>query len=384
MWLNYMKIFANDIIKYQYLIDKIEDIMWILDLKINTVYVSPSIEKNLGFTPEERIQQHPRDQMTRDSYKRTVSLLFEELKREQGNSVDPNRTTKIEVEYIHKNGSTIWFENLISGIRDENGTLLAILGVSRNISERKKGEIELRNSEARYRDAYGQAEFYKDLLAHDIANVLTNIVSSAQLIEMWMNDSTMSDKCERMIEIIKEQVQRGNLLISNVIKFSTLEDKKESIQVINVIKILESAINHMISRFKVKNINIEKEYSHDELKIKGGNFLIDAFENILINGVLHNKNKKINLKIKISKIQKKGIKLVKFEFVDNGIGINDERKELIFKRGDEKGKSTKGMGIGLSLVKKILDNYGGQIWVENRVEGDYKQGSNFIILLKEG
>lgn len=379
-----MKIFANDIERYQYLIDKLEDIMWILDLKINTIYVSPSIEKNLGFTPEERIQQHPRDQITRDSYKRAIAFLFGELKREQENGVDPNRIAKIELEYIHKNGSKIWFENLISGIRDENGTLMAILGVSRNISERKKGEIELRNSEARYRDAYSQAEFYKDLLAHDIANVLSNIVISAQLIEMWMYDSTMSEKCERMIKIIKEQVQRGSSLISNVIKLSTLKDEKESIQIINVIKILESIINHMISRFKVKNINIEKEYSYDELKIEGGNFIIDAFENILINGALHNKNKKINLKIKISKIQKNGIKFVKFEFGDNGIGIKDERKELIFKRDFEKGKSTKGMGIGLSLVKKIIDSYGGQIWVENCVEGDYKQGSNFIVLLKEG
>lgn len=379
-----MKIFANDIERYQFLIDKLEDIMWILDLKLNTIYVSPSIEKNLGFTQEERIQQHPRDQMTRDSNKRAGALLIGELKREQENGVDPNRITKIELEYFHKNGSTIWFENLISGIRDENGTLMAILGVSRNISERKKGEIELRNSEARYRDAYSQAEFYKDLLAHDIANVLSNIVSSAQLIEMWMYDSTMSEKCERMIKIIKEQVQRGSSLISNVIKLSTLKDEKESIQIINVIKILESIINHMISRFKVKNINIEKEYSYDELKIEGGNFIIDAFENILLNGALHNKNKKINLKIKISKIQKNGIKFVKFEFGDNGIGIKDERKELIFKRDFEKGKSTKGMGIGLSLVKKIIDSYGGQIWVENCVEGDYKQGSNFIVLLKEG
>lgn len=42
------------------------------------------------------------------------------------------------------------------------------------------------------------------------------------------------------------------------------------------------------------------------------------------------------------------------------------------------------MGIGLSLVKNIINSYGGQAWVENRVNGDYSKGSNFIILLKDG
>ena len=41
------------------------------------------------------------------------------------------------------------------------------------------------------------------------------------------------------------------------------------------------------------------------------------------------------------------------------------------------------MGIGLSLVKKIVDTYGGKIWVNNRIKGDYKKGSDFILLFRE-
>ena len=69
------------------------------------------------------------------------------------------------------------------------------------------------------------------------------------------------------------------------------------------------------------------------------------------------------------------------EFIDNGIGVPDERKKMIFKRGNRELKGSKGMGIGLSLVKKILKNYKGKIWVEDKVKGDYSKGSKFVLLI---
>ncbi len=71
------------------------------------------------------------------------------------------------------------------------------------------------------------------------------------------------------------------------------------------------------------------------------------------------------------------------EFLDNGIGIQDSRKDIIFKTGFNSKKGGKGMGIGLSLVVIILKIYEGKIRVENRVKGDYYRGSNFILLIPE-
>ena len=73
----------------------------------------------------------------------------------------------------------------------------------------------------------------------------------------------------------------------------------------------------------------------------------------------------------------------KFEFIDNGIGVSDDRKEIIFKRGNRELKGSKGMGLGLSLVSKILSIFNGKIWVEDKIKGDYTKGSNFIILIPE-
>ena len=76
-------------------------------------------------------------------------------------------------------------------------------------------------------------------------------------------------------------------------------------------------------------------------------------------------------------------KFIRMDFKDNGIGISDYRKKSIFLKGTKQDQRTKGMGLGLSLVKKIIDSYKGSIWVEDRINSDYKQGSNFILLIPE-
>ncbi len=166
-------------------------------------------------------------------------------------------------------------------------------------------------------------------------------------------------------------------------KLSEIEGKDYVTTSVDIKSMLESAIEQVRSRFQKKKIDIKTELLHGIVNVKGGDLLLDAFENILLNGGIHNDNDKIQLWIKISKIQKEGKNFVKIEFKDNGTGIIEARKKTIFNRNYKKDRSKGGMGIGLSLVKNIIDGYGGQVWVENRVEGDNKQGSNFIVLLKE-
>ena len=117
--------------------------------------------------------------------------------------------------------------------------------------------------------------------------------------------------------------------------------------------------------------------------VLANDLLLDVFENIMINSVRYNKNEKVEILINISKIIQNDKNYIKLEFKDNGIGIEDYRKEQIFQVSFQKRLGAKGMGLGLSLVAKLLELCEGKIWVEDRMKGDHTQGSNFIILIPE-
>jgi PAS domain S-box-containing protein len=137
--------------KYRNLVEKLDDIIWSIDLDFKYEYVSPSVEKALGFSQEERRKQTPVELLTPESFARAMEIFSQEIDRERDEKTDPNRTIRVEFEYYHKNGSTRWFENLISGLRNEKGVLVGIQGVSRDITERKRMEKKLMASENRYR-----------------------------------------------------------------------------------------------------------------------------------------------------------------------------------------------------------------------------------------
>lgn len=137
--------------KFRFITEKMSDIVWTTDRNLRTTYVSPSIEKLLGFTPEERKRQSLEELMTPESLKRVQAMFLEELQRER----DEDRHLSVEIEYCRKDGSTLWMENRVKAIWDSSGDIAVIHGVSRDITERKRFEEELDNSFKRLRAALG-------------------------------------------------------------------------------------------------------------------------------------------------------------------------------------------------------------------------------------
>jgi len=127
------------------------DVIWIRDLNLRFIYISPSCEKVLGYSVEEAMEL-TFDQITTPEYISKVSQIFdEELELEGKPGVDPSRMRVLEVQEIRKDGSLIWTQSQTSFIRDEKGKITGILGVTRDITKQKLIEDALRESEERFR-----------------------------------------------------------------------------------------------------------------------------------------------------------------------------------------------------------------------------------------
>lgn len=239
--------------------------------------------------------------------------------------------------------------------------------------------------------AYNRAEFYKDLFAHDINNILQGNLTGLQLIESYLEQYSIdSEEITRILNLLKNQVNRGATLVSNIRKLSELEksDKNEhKLSSIDSLRLLKRVVENIKKKYHDKEISIKVNSTISRATVKAGDFLKDVFENILINAIKHNNHKIIKVKIKISQeIQNEHRKYIKFCFIDNARGIEASQKKLIFLRDHKKIQGTKntfGLGLGLTLVKRIVDYYEGQIWVEDKVPGDYTKGSKFKILIPE-
>jgi PAS domain S-box-containing protein len=288
-----------------------------------------------------------------------------------------------EYRIVTKSGEIKWLDDRTWIRRDKNGNITHFEGIVIDITDRKAAEAALILSEKKFKEAFDMANFYKDLFTHDMNNILQVINSSAEIISFQLGDSEKSLFIENMTKMIQSQIDRGSKLISDVRTLTTLDEEEIIIEKININKFLIQSINFMKKAYSERNIFIIMEELSENYYTRANELLQDVFDNILMNGIKYNENENIEIDIKISKQKIEKKKYIQIEFIDNGIGIHDYRKELIFQPGNRELKGSKGMGIGLSLVSKIIEIFNGKIWVEDKVRGDYNQGSKFIILLPE-
>jgi PAS domain S-box-containing protein len=267
--------------------------------------------------------------------------------------------------------------------KNELDLLMAIGKQMGIIIQKFESEKLLKESEEKYRKAYNQANLYRDIFAHDINNMLQNIQSSAELSALYMNNPEKLHTLKELYEIITEQIERGKKLIKNVRKITKIDESEVNLEKIEVSGLLKKAGEYLKNSFQARTIKLQIEPSKNKFYVMANNLLLDVIENILINAVRHNNKATIEINVDISKDHLKDMDFIKMEFKDNAIGISDYRKKSIFEKGKRKSPKSKGMGLGLSLVKKIVESYNGEIWVEDRIKGDHEQGSNFVLLLQE-
>ena len=128
--------------KYRLLADNADDVIFVLDMNLNYTYISPSVRILRGYEPEEIFTQQSLETLTSDSRDLALKALSEIMELEKSGREKVPLSLTLPLEMRRKDGSTVWTEVKFSFIRDEDGQPVGILGVTRDISDRRRAEEE--------------------------------------------------------------------------------------------------------------------------------------------------------------------------------------------------------------------------------------------------
>jgi signal transduction histidine kinase len=175
-----------------------------------------------------------------------------------------------------------------------------------------------------------------------------------------------------------EVLQRSAQLIQNVRKLQKAREGTISMQTIDLCTLLSDLCKEYEA---LPDKSISADFNgHTHCHVRANELLYDVFSNLVSNAVRHTPD---GARISISLDNRnEGNELWYMVSVeDDGQGIPDDFKGIIFNRSFKGTTRKNGMGIGLYLVKTLVDSYHGRVWVEDRVPGNYTKGAKFIVCL---
>ena len=140
--------------RYRLITENISDVVFLVDLNFNWLYITPSVKQFRGFTPEEALRQKVDDVLTPGSIQTVKKVVRQEIWRDKRPGVDPDRVKTLELEFYHKDGRVVTGEVTASFLRDQEGRIIGLQGTNRDISERKQAERIIQESEERFRKAF--------------------------------------------------------------------------------------------------------------------------------------------------------------------------------------------------------------------------------------
>jgi signal transduction histidine kinase len=144
--------------------------------------------------------------------------------------------------------------------------------------------------------------------------------------------------------------------------------------------VLSRAIESIESMFPDEELDIGVTTPNEDFYVNGTTIIDNCFMNLLQNAILADNHSVKKIRLNVAENDSEAIRI---EVEDQGEGIPEEYKPNIFQRAFRARSKEKpqGSGLGLFIVKTVIEKFDGQIWVENRVRDDYTKGTRFVIEL---
>lgn len=321
--------------------------------------ISENVKEMTGYDPQDYLADpnfmddriHPEDR------ERIIASLNEISK--QGNFLAVYR-------FRHKNGSYRWMLEESKLIHNEQGNVLDLIGSWGDITRQKQAEKDLLLVNQELRD-------FSSIVAHDLKAPLRNMKTIVNWLLRDSSDELNEEGKDHLTSLIK-QTTHMDALIDGIWQYSRIDRLQKEIMNINLNDLLSEIIGVLSPP---DNITINPQAKLPILAVDRTH-ITQIFSNLIENAIKFMDKPKGHIYINCE--DKKS--LWQFSVTDNGPGIDEGQFKRIFQMFQTLGPwdETKGTGIGLAIVKKIVELNGGKVWLESTVG----EGSTFFFTMSKG
>jgi PAS domain S-box-containing protein len=332
------------------------------------IAVNPALVRMLGYdSPEDLIGTVNRSNIAEALYAdpgRRPALVKE--------TVESHDWRVYENHYRRKDGQIITALLSFRSFINQRTGRLELEGFVEDITDRKRAEDALKEYAANLRRSNEDLERFAYVSSHDLQEPLRNVINFTQLLERRYKGRLDPD-ADEYIHFIVEGSKRMQGLISDLLEFSRVTSGGRTLEVVDVEKVLAEALQNLHQSIEEEGATV----THDPLpKVIGdATQIMQVFSNLIGNALKFRREEL--LQIHVSARCTGG--MWEFSVADNGIGIAKEyfhKLFIIFQRLHSR-EEYPGTGIGLAIVKRIIDRHGGRIWVES----EPGKGSTFYFTL---
>jgi len=349
--------------KYQILTENASDAIWVLNLTtMKFTYVSPAIYQLGGYTVEEALKQDFKEMLT---YESAVSIETA-IRTHCHDFIHNPRLDNHYIDVVQqkcKDDSYIWVE-LSAKYRYNIHGDVEIVGVSRDISERKMMEDKLRQSETELRQINATKDKFFSIIAHDLRSPFNGFMGLTQIMAENLQSLKMAEVQNFSVRI-RDSAANLFSLLENLLEWAIIQQGLTPFEpkIIELRPVVAESLWMTLEHAKSKSIEISYEIQDDLVVFADSNILQTVIRNLVSNAVKFTpKGGKVSLFAK-----DKGNNTVEISVIDTGIGMNKKMVDNLFKldvRTNRKGTEGElSSGLGLLLCKEFIEKQGGKMTV---------------------
>ena len=349
---------------YKLITEKVSDIIYVVTLDSKVKFLNKSIEQIFDTSIEE-IENNNFDHMMLPKDKKLAQKLKEE--RLSG------KNSVFEHGFTTPNGKLVYLECSATPIYDEKNEIIGSLGIARDITEKKKREIEINDKNEELESLVKTKDKFLSVIAHDLRDPFNILIGYSDLI-LNQIELIEKDQIKNYVQSMNNSANNGFNLLKNLLDWSRAEANKIVYNPtgVNLSQIVDFIIQNLKYTAQNKNIRIKSDYKDNIIVFSDENMIKTVLRNLISNAIKFSyKNSDIHVQIVEEKLQ------YIIKIVDNGIGISKEDQHKLFipnSTFSQKGTSNeKGTGLGLTICKEFISKWNGRIWVESELG----EGSTF-------